>query len=66
MKESHSRYSNNAAVYGGAISLQNTSVEINRTSFSYNSAFRAGVVHLEQYSNLYTFKSTYENNGAYY
>lgn len=65
MQDLNCKYESNAAVMGGVYSISNTSLNVNFTTIQYNNAHRAGVLHIENNSTMYTTRSTYTQNGAY-
>ena len=53
--EVDSEYYDNLAIYGGAISASNSSVNFNKTSFKKHTASIGGVFHIEKEAKLYTY-----------
>jgi hypothetical protein len=48
------------------MSLSNSSAIMNYTTFVYNTATRAGAIHLERNASFVTYRGSFTNNGAYY
>ena len=65
VKDYGSGYFDNYAIYGGAVSASNTSMEFNETAFQKHNATMGGVFHIENESKLYVFECDIQNNIAF-